>query len=74
MHRVFGVLVPVVEGRKPEVVEARFAMPRRGAVGRGGAPIVYEYTRYRSWAEAERETGLTRAKLRWDILKAAGMP
>ena len=63
MLSIFGVRVPVVKSESREA-EVRFAMPKRGERG-----MVYEFRHYASWAEAERETGLTLAKLRWDILK-----
>jgi hypothetical protein len=67
MRCIFGVRVPEAKpSPKPE--RARFALPSDRADGRA-TPIIYEFRRYSSWAEAMRETGLTIAKLRWDIEK-----
>ncbi len=70
MLTIFGVRIPEVKAQPPKAAEVRFGFPKAGQ-SRRATPIIYEYRRYASWAEAERETGLTVAKLRWDIRKAS---
>ena len=70
MLTIFGVRVPQVKSQS-RAANVRFALPRTERGDGRATPIIYEYRRYASWAEAMRETGLTMAKLRWDIRKAA---
>ena len=71
MQRILGVRVPEVRGLVFRSSDVRMAMPRKGRPGGDGRKraLTYEYVRYGSWAEAVKETGLTMAKLRWEIEK-----
>lgn len=44
-----------------------FKVCGEGNTGRRGTPIIFEGVKYSSWADASRETGLTKSAIRWKL-------